>query len=389
MQGPEETDTEVTAVPTEREDVFADDLKPGATLLDGQYTILGFLNSGGFGITYLAKDSLERTVVIKECFPNTLSRRSHSIVRARSRKHTGDLRSFVQNFIDEARSLAKLVHPNIVGVHQVFEDNDTAYMAIDFINGKDLNDILNTTDNAFTPAQIVVLLKKMLSAVDFIHQSGILHRDISPDNILIDQNGNPVLIDFGAASEQIVRATRVLTGRRVVKDGYSPQEFYLTGAEQTPSSDLYALGATFYHVITGKVPPESQRRLARVAEGSPDPYEPLAGRFPGYPPGFLEAIDNATRVLTKDRIQSAGEWIEMIRQGEESVAAPEQRQPVAEPAAAPVETAPAAPTEAQPDITEKLDKFIENNVGYFFGLFLSAVGVIVVGVGLLLWWLAN
>jgi hypothetical protein len=94
-------------------------------------------------------------------------------------------------------------------------------------------------------------------------------------------------------------------------------------------------------------------------------------------------------VLTKDRIQSAGEWIEMIRQGEESVAAPEQRQPVAEPAAAPVETAPAAPTEAQPDITEKLDKFIENNVGYFFGLFLSAVGVIVVGVGLLLWWLAN
>jgi serine/threonine protein kinase len=386
MQGPQETDTDLTPVPTEREDVFADDLKPGATLLDGQYTILGFLNSGGFGITYLAKDSLDRTVVIKECFPNTLSRRSHSIVRARSRKHTGDLRNFVQNFIDEARSLAKLVHPNIVGVHQVFEDNDTAYMAIDFINGKDLNDILTTTDNAFSPAQIVVLLKKMLSAVDFIHQSGILHRDISPDNILIDQNGNPVLIDFGAASEQIVRATRVLTGRRVVKDGYSPQEFYLTGAEQTPSSDLYALGATFYHVISGKVPPESQRRLARVAEGSADPYEPLAGRYAGYPPGFLESIDKATSVLTKDRIQSAGDWIEMIRQGEEAGGL---RQQPTTATATPAATAPTAPTEAQPDITEKLDTFIENNVGYFFGLFLSAVGVLVVGLGLLFWWLAN
>jgi serine/threonine protein kinase len=297
-------------------DVFADDLKEGTQLLGGQYTILGFLNSGGFGITYLAKDSLERTVVIKECFPNALCRRSTSIVRARSRKHTGELRSFVESFIEEARSLAKLVHPNIVGVHQVFEDNDTAYMAIDFINGKDLQDILDSTDQAFTPDEIVVLLKKMLSAVEFIHQAGILHRDISPDNILIDENRNPVLIDFGAASEQVVRATRVLTGRRVVKDGYSPQEFYLTGAEQGPSSDLYALGATFYRVIAGKAPPESQRRLAQVAEGAPDPYEPLAGRFPGYPPGFLEAIDKATRVLPRDRIPSAAAWLELIRLGE-------------------------------------------------------------------------
>ena len=381
MQGPHETDTELTPVPTEREDVFADDLKPGATLLDGQYTILGFLNSGGFGITYLAKDSLDRTVVIKECFPNTLSRRSHSIVRARSRKHTGDLRSFVQNFIDEARSLAKLVHPNIVGVHQVFEDNDTAYMAIDFINGKDLNDILNTTDTAFTPAQIVVLLKKMLSAVDFIHQSGILHRDISPDNILIDQNGNPVLIDFGAASEQVVRATRVLTGRRVVKDGYSPQEFYLTGAEQAPSSDLYALGATFYHVITGKVPPESQRRLARVAEGVTDPYEHLAGRFPGYPPGFLEAIDLSMRVMPRQRLQSAGEWIDMIQRGEEE----ERLASDAAPASIATPVAPPATAEG----ARKLDSFIENNSGYFFGLFLAAGGAVVVGLGALVWWLVR
>ena len=298
-------------------DAFADDLKPGTELLGGHYTIIGFLNSGGFGITYLAKDSLHRTVVIKECFPNSLCRRSTSLVRARSRKHQADFRSFVESFVAEAKSLARLVHPNIVGVHQVFEDNDTAYMAIDFIDGRDLHDILASTDQAFTPEQVVGLLKKMLSAVEFIHQAGILHRDISPDNILVDKSGNPILIDFGAASEQVVRATRVLTGRRVIKEGYSPQEFYLTGAEQSPSSDLYSLGATFYHVISGKAPPESQRRLARVAEGVKDPYEPLAGRFAGYPPGFLESIDKAVRVMPRDRIQSAGDWLDWIRIGEE------------------------------------------------------------------------
>ncbi|MDP3196791.1 serine/threonine-protein kinase [Tabrizicola sp.] len=303
-------------------DAFADDLKPGTQLLGGHYTIIGFLNSGGFGITYLAKDSLDRTVVIKECFPNTLCRRSTSFVRARSRKHQSDFRGFVDSFLAEAKSLARLVHPNIVGVHQVFEDNDTAYMAIDYIDGRDLHDILNSTDRAFTPDQVIAMLKKMLSAVEFIHQVGILHRDISPDNILVDKAGNPILIDFGAASEQVARATRVLTGRRVIKEGYSPQEFYLTGAEQSPASDLYSLGATFYHVITGQAPPESQRRLARVAEGEADPYVPLAGRYEGYPKGFLDSIDKAVRVMPRDRIQSAGDWLDWIRIVEEGSTLP-------------------------------------------------------------------
>jgi serine/threonine protein kinase len=373
MQGPTQIDPRLTAEPYEVDpDTFADDLKPGTQLLDGQYTILGFLNSGGFGITYLAKDSLDRTVVIKECFPNTLCRRTSSAVRARSRKHTGEFQSFVQSFIDEARSLARLVHPNIVGVHQVFEDNDTAYMAIDYINGKDLHDILDSTDQAFTPTEIVAILKKLLSAVEFIHEAGILHRDISPDNILIDQTGNPVLIDFGAASEQVVRATRVLTGRRVVKDGYSPQEFYLTGAEQSPSSDLYALGATLYHVITGKVPPESQRRLAMVAEGSADPYNPLAGQYPGYPSGFLEAIDKAVRVMPRDRIQSASEWLELIEAGERG------------------QTPAPAALESPPVKTVRLPEpkpagFVGSNLGYLVGAGMVLVGVAIVG----LWTLLN
>ena len=120
-----------------------------------------------------------------------------------------------------------------------------------------------------------------------------------------------------------MRATRVLTGRRVIKEGYSPQEFYLTGAEQSPASDLYSLGATFFHVITGKAPPESQRRLARVAEGEPDPYPALAGRYEGYPPGFLESIDKAVRVMPRDRIQTAGDWLDWIRISEEGGTVPD------------------------------------------------------------------
>ncbi len=339
-------------------DAFADDLKPGTQLLGGHYTIEGFLNSGGFGITYLAKDSLDRTVVIKECFPNALCRRSTSLVRARSRKHQGDFRGFVDSFLAEAKSLARLVHPNIVGVHQVFEDNDTAYMAIDYIDGRDLHDILDSTDQAFTPEQVVALLKKMLSAVEFIHQVGILHRDISPDNILVDKASNPILIDFGAASEQVVRATRVLTGRRVIKEGYSPQEFYLSGAEQSPSSDLYSLGATFYHVITGHPPPESQRRLARVAEGEPDPYVPLAGRYDGYPSGFLEAIDKAVRVMPRDRIQSAGDWLDWIRIAEEGGPLP----------AALTEVAPALPSRPLTHhIAPARSGFLQDYMGYVVG----------------------
>ncbi|WP_309666507.1 serine/threonine-protein kinase [Tabrizicola sp.] len=313
---------EAFAEPELTPDTFVDELKQGSTLLQGQFTIISYLNSGGFGITYLAKNSLDRTVVIKECFPNALCRRSGNTVRARSRAHQGEFRTIVRLFVQEAHSLSKLVHPSIVGVHQVFEDNDTAYMAIDYINGKDLLDILEENAEPFTPAEVVGLLKKVLGAVDFVHQSGMLHRDISPDNILVDHNKQPILIDFGAAREQATRASRVMSARRVVKDGYSPQEFYLTGAAQGTYSDLYALAATFVHIIAGEAPPESQRRLAAIAEGREDPYRPLTGAFEGYPPQFLEAIDKAVRVLPKDRLQTAKEWLDIIALGEAEAAGP-------------------------------------------------------------------
>jgi serine/threonine protein kinase len=299
-------------IPVEDVDDLVDELEPGTKLLKGQYTITRYINSGGFGITYLAKDSLDRDVVIKECFPSAFSRRSKTVVAARSRAHTAELRSVVQLFVKEARSLSKIVHPNIVAVHQVFEDNGTAYMAIDYVDGLDLQQIIDGQGRMPTPGEIVTVTEKLLHAVGFIHSNDMLHRDISPDNVLISKTGEPVLIDFGAAREQASKSNRAMSALRVVKDGYSPQEFYIAGSEQGPWSDLYALGATFYHLIAGEAPVNGQARLAALAEDRPDPYVKLEGRIEGYPPGFLAAIDKALCTLPKQRVQSAAEWLAMF-----------------------------------------------------------------------------
>lgn len=303
---------EAAKVPETSSEGFVDELKPGTSLFHGQYRITRYLNAGGFGITYLATDSLERQVVVKECFPGSFCRRVEHSVMARSRGHKGELRSIVRLFTREAEALAKLQHPNIVSVHQVFEDNNTAYMAIDFIEGHDLLAITKKKVLILRPDQIVEILKKTLKAIGCVHDAGLLHRDISPDNIIINGEMEPMLIDFGAAREQATKATQALSAMRVVKDGYSPQEFYLAGSEQGPESDLYSLAATFYYVITREIPPDSQKRLSAHVANEPDPYVPLARKTGDYDAAFCTAIDHALAILPKDRIKSAGEWLTML-----------------------------------------------------------------------------
>ncbi|SFS19695.1 serine/threonine protein kinase [Yoonia litorea] len=288
-------------------------LPSGTDLLGDQFTIERPLSNGGFGITYLAKDNfLNRRVVIKECYPEVFCRREGRNVLVRSSVHHEKYRAIVQMFMREARAIAKLKHPNIVGVHRIFEDNETAYMVLDLIEGRDLLSVIKDTYDEVAPDQIKDLLIKVLDAIDLVHQHDLLHRDISPDNILLDKWGNPILIDFGAAREEASRETRAVSTVLVVKDGYSPQEFYFAGGKQSPSSDLYALGATFYHLISGEAPPNSQTRMAEFASKNPDPCEPLAGRFPEYDPEFLEAIDQAMAILPKQRIQTAREWLNTV-----------------------------------------------------------------------------
>ncbi|PRY91916.1 serine/threonine protein kinase [Hasllibacter halocynthiae] len=288
-----------------------DELPDGTELLQGQYRIRSFLNAGGFGITYRAVDSLERPIVIKECFPGAFCRRVGTMVQPRLPSHREDLASIVRLFVQEARSLAKLQHPSIVGVHQVFSENDTAYMALDFIEGQDLLDLLEE-GGSMPPERVVEVMRTMLDALGFVHAQGMLHRDVSPDNVLVRADGTPVLIDFGAARQRIGKQSRVLSALRVVKDGYSPQEFYVTGAEQGPFSDLYALGATLHHLIAGEAPPDSQSRLTAVATGAADPYEPLLGRVAGYRDAVLASVDRALAVVPKDRWQTAEEWREAM-----------------------------------------------------------------------------
>ena len=289
-------------------------LPNGTTLSDGQFTITRRLSAGGFGITYLAEDNiLGRTIVIKECFPEELCARIGTKVRARTAQQVDVLRSIAAMFMHEARSLAKLRHPNIVGVHNAFEENGTAYMALDLIDGYDLLDILeDEIGTPPTPDRVKEILLQLLGAVETIHNHDLLHRDISPDNIIIENTGTPVLIDFGAARADASRRTRAVSSMIVVKDGYSPQEFYVAGSVQTPSSDLYALAATFYHVLGGVAPPNSQIRMAEMVGQNPDPCIPLAGRFAGYDPAFLAAIDKAMSVVPRDRLQSAAEWRALI-----------------------------------------------------------------------------
>ena len=288
-------------------------LPNGAQLLDGQFTITKQMSAGGFGITYRARDNvLERDVVIKECFSDDYCVRRGRDVIARTEQFDKQFRSIATMFMREARSLAQLRHPNIVGVHRAFEENETAYMALDLIEGNDLFDILEASPDLLPPDLVRDMLMRMLDAIEKVHEIDLLHRDISPDNILLEHDGNPVLIDFGAARADASRRTRAVSSLLVVKEGYSPKEFYVAGSLQEPCSDLYALGATFYHLVSGEAPVDSQTRMAAVARHKPDPCQPLAGRFPNYDDDFLDAIDQAMELMMTDRLQSAEDWRNMI-----------------------------------------------------------------------------
>lgn len=327
---------------------FADELETGTELMRGQYKIEKFLAAGGFGITYLARDSLDRRVVIKECFPGNFCRRQNHSVIPRSRSHHADLKSIVRLFSQEAKHLATAHHPNIVGVHQVFEENNTAYMALDYIEGRDLLDVMLDDPESLKPEVVETYLTKLLGAIGHIHGLGILHRDISPDNIIVNAAGEPILIDFGAAQQtgdpfQNEEVTRMLTAMHVVKDGYSPQELYVAGGEQTESCDLYSLAASFYHIIAGELPPNSQVRLGALAADEPDPYVSLAKKTGDYSATFIAALDQAMSVLPRERMQNADAWLARLEEGAQT----ETVTPAATPVA-PVNSAQAPTQEKRP-----------------------------------------
>lgn len=328
-------------------------LLAGTSLCDGQFTLTHQIGAGGFGLTYKAEDNiLGRTVVIKECFPEDFCMRHGINVVPRNQQHGQQFQSIVSMFMHEARSLAKLRHPNIVGVHRAFEENNTAYMVLDLIEGEDLLDIVDKKAHALTPEIVEDLLLKILDAVEKVHDMDLLHRDIAPDNIMIDKAGTPILIDFGAARGDASRKTRLISSLLVVKDGYSPQEFYVAGSAQSPSSDLFALGATFYHLLTGEAPLNSQARMVEIAGGNEDPCKPLAQRVKGYQHAFLDAIDQAMKIMPADRLQSAGEWRDLLTAATNSNQQPNRQRLSPDQSATPRQNNAA-------DLSQSLTKLIE------------------------------
>jgi hypothetical protein len=293
-------------------EVDAGDLLPGTRLLNGQYQILEPLQKGGFAMTYVARDSLDRNVVIKECFPAGLCNRRNGQVRAVSARFEAQFAALKQQFICEARGMAKLHHPYVVAVHQVFEENNTAYMALDYVDGIDLISVQEDEPQRLNSAFLDSTLRETLKAVRHIHSKGVLHRDIAPDNLRVSMADRITLIDFGAAEAQSQGSAFATGALQAVKDGYSPPEFYLPGGVHDFSSDLYSLGATFYFLITGEVPPSGRLRRETVLAGGADPYVPLAsGNWEcSYP--LVLTIDMALELDRTRRPQTADQWLKML-----------------------------------------------------------------------------
>lgn len=274
---------------------------PIGTLLADEYRIDSVLGAGGFGITYRAHDvKLEIDVAIKEYFPRDFASRSNTVtVRPRSK---GDVEPFEwgrSQFIDEARRLARLQHPNIVRCMRYFEDNDTGYFVMSFEEGRTLEKHFSRPPQQ---GELDQLLAPILDALEALHGAGIYHRDISPDNILVRDDDTPVLIDFGASRQAMARRTQTVAA--IVKPGYSPIEQYDRETRQQGAwSDIYSLGATIYSLIAGGPPPDA---LARVHN---DPYvsarEAARGAYRG---DFLDAIDWALCPDPDERPVTVREW---------------------------------------------------------------------------------
>lgn len=238
----------------------AAELPPGTLLHDGRFQLLRVLGRGGFGITYEARDlRLQRRVALKELFPESAVRHGEAVVAPpRDRAAFADARD---RFLREARILARFSHPGIVRIFETFEEHDTVYLVMELLEGRTLAACLAERATPFTGDEVVDVVRRVGKALAQIHAAGVLHRDVSPSNVMLTENGRLVLIDFGIA-RPLEPWTRPVT--QVMTPGYAPPEQYRSDVSLTSASDVYALAATAYHLATGLAPPAAPERLAGV-----------------------------------------------------------------------------------------------------------------------------
>ena len=281
----------------------------------GDHRIVDVLGVGGFGITYLAHDdTLDRRVAIKEYLPNEFAVRDGTTVQPKSTNDCDDFEWGLQRFLDEARTLARFRHPNLVRVVAYFEANYTAYIVMDYEEGEPLDKLLES-HGRLTEAQLKRVLIPIVEGLKEVHAVGFLHRDIKPSNVFVRRSDEtPVLLDFGAARQALGRKSKSLTA--VASAGYSPPEQYESEGEQGPWTDVYSLSALCYRAITGNPPVEAPSRQSGLLRSERDPLPRLAGNAPGdYSDAFLEAVDWGLRVIETERPQSVDEWQDALSGG--------------------------------------------------------------------------
>lgn len=289
-------------------------LPPGTFLGEKQkYRILGVCGQGGFGITYAGWDiSLERNVAIKECFPQEICVRDGDTAAILPR--TPALQdAYLMAMADlqkEARLLAKLNHPNIVQVYDVFAANGSLFCVMHWLEGDTLRDRLDAAEAADTPVpseQTEAWLRQLLDALGYMHAQGIIHRDIKPENIMFDESGRPVLVDFGSAVN-ISRLTHTLT-QGAFSAAYAAPEQISGKGEIGPWTDFYSLAATWYEVFSNCAAEETLRRMT---EDSLHPLEKLVPERVHAAPRMAAGIMRNLELRSAGRCQSAAEWLALL-----------------------------------------------------------------------------
>lgn len=277
------------------------------------YEIKSIIGRGGFGITYLAHDkNLDRYVAIKEYMPGDFAtRESDSTVHPKTGEQKNLYEWGLERFIKEAQTLAKFNHPNIVRVLSVFEENNTAYMIMEYVQGEDLSTIYKKSLK-FTEEQFLDTFIPIMDGLALVHNAGFIHRDIKPANIYICENNLPLLLDFGSARQSMGGKTKALTS--LVTYGYAPFEQYNEGSgKQGPWTDIYSLGACIYVGITGQKPVDALHRGGSFLETGLDTYQPLSVVSKDeYSENFLLAVDNALMFKIEQRPQNIMHWADML-----------------------------------------------------------------------------
>ncbi|HWP21240.1 MAG TPA: protein kinase [Candidatus Cryosericum sp.] len=272
------------------------------SILAGTYLVGCVLGQGGFGITYIGLDlNLNLKVAIKEFYPEgcvTRDGRTHTSVVPLPGEKKAFFEKGREKFVSEAQILARFTdEPSIVGVRGFFHENGTAYIVMNFVEGETLKARALRNGGRLPSAEVLELIKPLCASLSRVHEAGLLHRDISPDNIIIKKNGMPVLLDFGAARQ--ISMTGEHSNTINVKHGFAPEEQYRTRGEQGPWTDVYALCATIYRLTTGVTPPQA---LDRLTSGVPiTPPNQLGADLT---PAQEAAVMHGLAVRSQDRIAS-------------------------------------------------------------------------------------